>query len=252
MSYSVGQVADLAGVTIRTLHHYGQIGLLEPQDRSPTGYRQYSDADLNRLQHILFYRELGFPLTEIAAILSKPGATARAHLRRQHELLTQRIARLTDMVAAVEKELEAHSMGIALTPQEKFEIFGPNYSENYEMEAEERWGDTPAWQQSQTRTQAFTKQDWVKVKQDEDDLNRRLVAAMTAGAAPNSDEAMDLAEAHHRSIEVFYDCPYPMHRGLGDMYLADERFTRTYEELAPGLAQWLRDAIHANADRQER
>ena len=62
---------------------------------------------------------------------------------------------------------------------------------------------------------------------------------------------MDLAEEHHRSIEVFYDCPYPMHRGLGDMYVSDERFTSHYDQLAPGLAQWLRDAIHANADRQE-
>uniref|UniRef100_UPI003B3B1947 TipAS antibiotic-recognition domain-containing protein n=1 Tax=Nakamurella sp. TaxID=1869182 RepID=UPI003B3B1947 len=79
----------------------------------------------------------------------------------------------------------------------------------------------------------------------------RLAAAMTGGAAPDSVEAMDLAEEHRTSIETFYDCGYGMHRGLGDMYVADERFTRTYEVLAPGLAQWLRDAIHANADRHE-
>ena len=155
------------------------------------------------------------------------------------------------MVAAVNKELEAHTMGIQLTPEEKFEIFGPNYSEDYETEAEQRWGDTDAWKQSQQRTSTFTKQQWIEIKEAGDDLNRRLAAAMTGGAAPDSVEAMDLAEEHRTSIETFYDCGYGMHRGLGDMYVADERFTRTYEVLAPGLAQWLRDAIHANADRHE-
>ena len=226
MSYSVGQVAELAGVTVRTLHHYGQIGLLEPQDRTGAGYRRYSEDDLDRLRHILFYRELGFPLDDIATILNDPGAGTGAHLRRQRELLTDRINRLESMVAAVDKELEAHTMGIALTPEEKFE-------------------------QSQQRTSTLTKQQWIEIKEAGDDLNRRLAAAMAGGAAPDSAAAMDLAEEHRRAIETFYDCSYQMHRGLGDMYLADERFTRTYEQVAPGLAQWLRDAIHANADRAE-
>ena len=251
MSYSVGQVAELAGVTVRTLHHYGQIGLLEPQDRTGAGYRRYSEDDLDRLRHILFYRELGFSLDDIATILNDPGAGTAAHLRRQRELLTNRIGRLQTMVAAVDKELEAHTMGIQLTPEEKFEIFGPNYSEDYETEAEQRWGETDAWKQSQARTSKFTKQQWIEIKESGDDLNRRLAAAMAGGAAPDSVEAMDLAEEHRRGIEVFYDCSYQMHRGLGDMYLADERFTRTYEQITPGLAQWLRDAIHANADRHE-
>lgn len=251
MSYSVGQVAELAGVTVRTLHHYGQIGLLEPQDRTGAGYRRYSEDDLDRLRHILFYRELGFSLDDIATILRDPGAGTGAHLRRQRQLLTDRITRLRAMVEAVDKELEAHTMGIQLTPEEKFEIFGPDYSEDYETEAEQRWGDTDAWRQSRQRTAKLGKQDWVEIKEAGDDLNRRLAAAMVAGAASDSTEAMDLAEEHRRSIEVFYDCGYPMHRGLGDMYLADERFTRTYEQVAPGLAQWLRDAIHANADRHE-
>jgi DNA-binding transcriptional MerR regulator len=251
MSYSVGQVAELAGVTVRTLHHYGQIGLLVPQDRNGAGYRRYADEDLQRLQHILFYRELGFSLEDIATILDRPGADTGEHLRRQRELLGQRISRLQTMISAVDKELEARTMGIELTPEEKFEIFGPNYSQDYETEAQQRWGNTPAWEQSQARTARFSKQDWVEVKKSGDELNRRLAQAMTAGTEPNSPAAMDLAEEHHRSIEVFYDCPYPMHRGLGDMYTSDERFTRTYDQLAPGLAQWLRDAIHANADRQE-
>jgi DNA-binding transcriptional MerR regulator len=251
MSYSVGQVAELAGVTVRTLHHYGQIGLLQPQDRSAAGYRRYSDEDLQQLQHILFYRELGFPLEDIATILRDPGADASAHLARQRELLNKRIDRLQSMVVAVEKEMEALTMGIQLTPEEKFEIFGPSYSEDYEVEAEQRWGDTDAWKQSQTRTATFSKEQWVEIKKSGDDLNRRLGEAMANGAAPDSEQAMQLAEEHRRSIEVFYDCGYPMHRGLGDMYVQDERFAKTYNDVAPGLAEWLRDAIHANADRAE-
>lgn len=251
MSYSVGQVAELAGVTVRTLHHYSQIGLLEPQERTDTGYRRYSDADLERLRHILFHRELGFALDVIATILADPGATIGAHLRQQHQLLKARIARLNQMVTAVEKEMEAHTMGIQLTPEEKFEIFGPNYSQDYETEAEQRWGETPAWAQSKERTAGMSKQDWIGVKQASDDLNRRLAAAMTGGSAAASVRAMDLAEEHRLAIETFYDCPYAMHRGLGDMYLADARFSKTYEDVAPGLAQWVRDAIHANADRHE-
>ncbi|MGS0685365.1 MerR family transcriptional regulator [Nakamurella sp. GG22] len=251
MSYSVGQVADLAGVTVRTLHHYGQIGLLEPEDRSGAGYRRYSDGDLQRLQHILFYRELGFSLDDIATILSDPGADASAHLARQRELLNNRISRLQSMVSAVEREMEAFTMGIQLTPEEKFEIFGPTYSEDYEKEAEQRWGDTDAWAQSQARTATFSKQQWIEIKQAGDDLNRRLAEAMTSGAAADSEQAMALAEEHRASIQRFYDCGYPMHRGLGEMYVADERFAKTYNDVAPGLAGWLRDAINANADRAE-
>jgi DNA-binding transcriptional MerR regulator len=248
-SYSVGEVARLTGVTVRTLHHYGRIGLLEPADRSAAGYRRYSGRDLDRLQHILFYRELGFPLGEIGTILGDPAASSGAHLRRQRDLLQKRIARLTVMVRQIDKELEAKSMGIQLTPEEKFEIFGPSYSADYETEAEQKWGDTPAWQQSQSRTARFSKADWVRIKSEADDLNRRLAVAMTSGTPSSGTDAMDLAEAHRHSIEAFYDCPYNMHRGLGDMYLADERFKKTYDDVAPGLAQWLRDAIHANADR---
>ena len=251
MSFTVGQVADLAGVTVRTLHHYGRIGLLEPQERSAAGYRRYCDDDLQRLQHILFYRELGFSLDDIATILRDPGADMSAHLARQRKLLNQRISRLQTMVAAVEKEMEALAMGIRLTPEEKFAIFGPGYSQDYEVEAQQRWGDTDAWKQSQARTAQFSKQQWIEIKQAGDDLNRRLGEAMSGGAAPDSEQAMALAEEHRRSIEMFYDCGYPMHRGLGDMYVQDERFAKTYNDVAPGLAQWLRDAIHANADRAE-
>lgn len=248
-SYTVGQVAKLAGVTIRTLHHYEQIGLLEPSQRTNVGYRQYLSSDLDRLSQILFYRELGFPLEEISTLLDDPGADQTEHLRRQHELLTARLKRLQAMVDAVKKEMKANMSGINLTPEEKLEIFGEWLPEEYAEEAEQRWGDTQAWTQSNERTSKFSKDDWVRIKAETDALEARMVTALTAGEAASSSAAMDLAEEHRASIGNYYDCGYEMHRGLGDMYVADERFTKYYEDRAVGLAVWLRDAIHANADR---
>ena len=137
-----------------------------------------------------------------------------------------------------------------LTKEEQRELFGEWYSDEYAAEAEERWGDTDAWRQSQDRTSRYSKEDWVQVKAEADALNAAFVAAKRAGLAPDSPEAMDAAEAHRRHIDDrFYDLSHEFHRGLADMYVADPRFTKTYEDLEPGLAQYVRDAIHANADR---
>ncbi|MCF3134021.1 MerR family transcriptional regulator [Streptomyces olivochromogenes] len=253
MSYSVGQVAGFAGVTVRTLHHYDEIGLLVPGERSHAGHRRYTDADLDRLQQILFYRELGFPLDEVAALLDDLAAgrgDPRAHLRRQHELLTARIERLQKMAAAVEHAMEAHKMGIDLTPEERFEVFGDNDPEQYAEEAEQRWGGTDQYAESQRRAARYTKDDWKRSQAEVDAWAERYKALMDAGEPPAGERAMDLAEEHRQHISRwFYECPHELHRCLGDMYVADERFTAHYDAMRPGLAQHLRDAIAANADR---
>ena len=247
---TVGEVAKVAGVTVRTLHHYDEIGLLSPHGRTASGYRRYAEADLDRLQQILFYRELGFPLEEIAAVLDDGSASPAEHLRRRHELLTARIGRLQELAAAVERAMEAEKMGIQLTPEEKFEVFGPDYRETWEAEAEQAWGDGDPWKQSRRRTGGYRREDWQRIRTEADGLNERMAQAVTAGLAPGSGEAMDLAEVHRRHItEHYYTCGYEIHRGLAAMYLADPRFTATYEQLAPGLAHWLHDAIIANAER---
>ena len=247
---NVGEVAALAGVTVRTLHHYDRIGLLSPSGRTGAGYRQYGPADLDRLHQVLLYRELGFPLEEVATLLDAPDADPAAHLRRQHRLLRDRLERTQAMVAAVEKEMEARQMGISLTPEERFELFGDGFSDEYQAEAEERWGDTEAWAQSQRRTSAYTKEDWVRIKDETQAIQRRFAEAMQAGAPAESDRAMDVAEEHRQHItRWFYDCPPAMHAGLGRMYVEDERFTAHYEQLAPGLAQYVSTAVQANAAR---
>ena len=252
--YSVGALAEIAGISVRTLHHYDEIGLLVPSHRTPAGYREYGDSDLERLQQILLYRELGFGLDDIASILADPGTAAEDHLRRQHALLRERIARHQDTVAAIERQMEARQMGVSLTPEERFEIFGPDagkhFGGEYAQEAQQRWGSEEPYQQSRRRAALYTKQDWVQIKAEADANVAAFAATLAAGAAADTVRAMDLAEEHRQHINRwFYDCSYEIHLGLAEMYLADARFTAHYETVSPGLARYVRDAILANADR---
>ncbi|MGW6705176.1 MerR family transcriptional regulator [Streptomyces sp. NPDC054956] len=251
MSYSVGQVAGFAGVTVRTLHHYDEIGLLSPGGRSHAGHRRYEDTDLDRLQRILFYRELGFPLDEVAVLLDDPESDPREHLRRQHALLTDRIARLQRMAEAVEHAMEANKMGINLTPEEKFEVFGDKDPEQYAEEAERRWGGTDTYAESQRRAAAYTKDDWKRMQDEAADWGTRYAALMEAGESAGGERATDMAEEHRLHISTwFYDCSYEMHTCLGEMYVTDERFKAFYDSIHPGLAEHLRDSITANAVRK--
>ena len=250
MSYSIGKVADLAGVTIRTLHHYDEIGLLSPGGRSEAGYRIYEARDLERLQRILFYRELGFTLQEIASIVDDPNTDAAGHLERQRRLLMERIGRLQKMVAAVDYELEAKEMDINLTPEERFELFGNFDPEEHAEEAEERWGDSEAYKQSQRRVSSYTKEDWQKIKAEAEEITVRLAELFKSGASPESEEAMAAVEEHRQHISRwYYDCTHEIHVGLGEMYVSDERFRANYDTHAPGLSEFIRDAARANAAR---
>jgi DNA-binding transcriptional MerR regulator len=248
--YSVGEVSRLAGVTVRTLHHYDDIGLLRPSAHTASGYRLYAPGDLGRLQRVLCYRELGFSLEEITAILDDPEVDPLDHLRRQHGLLTGRIEDLQKMVAAIEKTMEARRMGIELDPRELFEVFGDADPTVHREEAEQRWRGTDAWKESRRRMAAYTKDDWTRLTAELRRIQEGLAGALRAGAPADGAVAMDLAEEHRRHIERwFYPCGYRMHRGLGDLYVEDERFAANYEQLAGGLAPYLREAIRANAAR---
>ncbi|MFC9225581.1 MerR family transcriptional regulator [Streptomyces hygroscopicus] len=250
MSYSVGQVAGFAGVTVRTLHHYDEIGLLRPGARSAAGHRRYDDADLDRLQRILFYRELGFPLEEVAVLLDNPDVDPQAHLRRQHRLLSDRIERLRKMAAAVEHAMEARKMGIKLTPEEKFEVFGDFDPDQYADEVERRWGNTEAYKESQRRAASYTKEDWKRIQAEGDEITDRFVALLDAGTSPRSEAAMDLAEEHRQWISRnHYQCDPELHACVGRMYVSDHRFTENIDKARPGLAAYQRDAILANAER---
>lgn len=249
---TVGQVAERLGVTVRTLHHYDEVGLLRPSARSHAGYRLYTDEDLERLQSAVVYRRLGFPLEQVRRLLDEEDERALvSHLRRQRDAVSSRIEELQDLVEAIDRALAKERIGVRLTKEEQRELFGDGFSDEYAAEAERRWGDTEAWQQSQERTSQYTKEQWQQIKAEAEELEAAFVAAMDGGEPPSGPGAMDVAEAARQHIHTwFYDLTPEFHRSLGDLYVQDARFTKTYDDLRPGLAQYVRDAIHANADRQ--
>ncbi|KFZ81283.1 transcriptional regulator [Amycolatopsis sp. MJM2582] len=251
MGYPVGKVAALSGVTVRTLHHYDEIGLLSPSGRTAAGYRSYSDDDLDRLQRVLFYRELGFGLETIAKVIEDPGVDALEHLRRQRALLADRIGELTRMAESVERVIAAKEAGNALTPEERFEVFGEfREPEGYAEEAVRRWGDTPQWRAA---ARPRSKEEWLEAEKSREDWVRRLLAVFDSGAPADSSSAMDLAEEHRRMLAAFMgDCDLTTHRELARLYATEPvqlGFLVREPDQRPGLGEYIRDAVHANADR---
>lgn len=242
---TVGDVARVAGVTVRTLHHYDAVGLVSPSGRSPAGYRLYDEADLDRLHAVLGYRELGFGLDDIASLLSG-GADPLTHLTRQRDLVRARIDQLTRLLGALETTMEAQMSGLRLTPEEKFEVFGGHDPEEHADEARDRWGDTDAYRQSAQRTAQYGKDDWLRIKAEAEAVTQRFADLLAAGAPADGPEAAAAVRAHREHISRwFYDLSPQMQRGLAAMYVEDDRFRRTYDDRAPGLAQYVHDAVMA-------
>jgi hypothetical protein len=143
-------------------------------------------------------------------------------------------------------------MGIQLSPEEQFEIFGDTYQQNYAAEAEQRWGHTETYRQSQRRVAGYSKQQWQQLKGESEAIEADFVRLLGAGAPADSTAAMAAAEAHRQHIVTWFnDAPLAMHRCMAQMYLADSRFADHYDRRAPGLAEYVSAAIIANADRQQ-
>ncbi|MFD5225546.1 MerR family transcriptional regulator [Microbacterium sp. NPDC058342] len=246
---TVGELASLVGVSVRTLHHWDATGLVRPESRTAAGYRTYSPADVARVHRVLVYRELGFPLADIGRMLDEPGLDVATQLRRQRELIEERIARLTRMAAAVDSILSSHASGTLLTARQQAEIFGSEWREEWGDEARERWGDSPEWTQFQRNAAHASETDRARMHAAGEQLYADLAAAMRSGAAPGDDAANALAERHRELIGALFDCTHSMQVVLSRMYVDDARFTPYFDAFEPGLAPWLADVIAANAGR---
>ncbi|MFC9114422.1 MULTISPECIES: MerR family transcriptional regulator [Streptomyces] len=255
MGYSVGQVSAFAGVTVRTLHHYDKAGLLSPGDRSHAGYRLYGEADLVRLQQILFYRELGFSLDEIAEILEDPQASPVDRLRDRQRQLREEIARLQRLAEVAERAIEVRRTGVPMTPEERFEVFGEiTFDLSYATEAELKWARSEGQREAMARAAAHTKEDWRRLMTEAAAWRAELLAAFDEGTPGDGERVMDLAEEHRLHISRWFtSCPPDMHRRIADDFVADPRAFALVVPPAqqrPGLAAYTRRAVHANADRQ--
>lgn len=246
---TVGQVAERFGITVRTLHHYDEIGLLIPSRRAASGYRVYTSADLTRLSQVIVYRRLELPLDEIARLLDEGNAVS--HLVRQRERVMARLDEMKDLVEAIDQALEKAMTNNPMTDDDMRELFGDGF-DDYRAETDQKWGETAEWKESQRRTRSYGKGEWVRIKAEGQAVEKTLSDAFRAGLPADSEEAMNAAEQHRRHVNRwFYDCPPAFHRNLGDMYVSDPRYIATYDESfgLPGLAAYCREAIHANANR---
>lgn len=255
-TWTVGEVAELAHVTVRTLHHYDEIGLLVPSERSDAGYRLYSDEDLERLHAILLYRELDLPLDAIRRVLDDPDLDREVALRSQRERLVARRRRIDAIVQAVDRALESIERGMKMSTEEIFDGFdafarAPEevraHQAEHGPEAWDRWGGTDAWKASIRRARSFSEKDWARMQEENEANEARMAALLAEGADPAGEEARAAAEAMRQHIGHFYPCSHEMHAGLADMYEADERFKGHYEERAEGLAAFVAAAVRANA-----
>ncbi|MEV3996103.1 MerR family transcriptional regulator [Streptomyces halstedii] len=257
MDYSVGQVAAFAGVSVRTLHHYDKAGLLSPGGRSDSGYRLYGDADLARLQQILFHRELGCLLDEIAAVLDGPLRDATERLRARRRALHEEIARLRHPADVAERAIAIQRTGVPMTAEERSEVFGEiTFDLSYATEADLKWGRSETHGEAMARASGHTKEDWRRLMAEAADWRADLLAAFTAGEPADGERAMDLAEAHRaRLARWFTPCPPEVHRRVADDFAADPRafaLVVPASGQSPGLAVYLRDAVHADAARTDR
>ena len=249
-TYLVSEVARLSGVTVRALHHYDAIGLLAPNARSEAGYRVYDEDDMLRLQQILLGRELGLALEDIRRSLDDPGFDHRQTLVDQRRQLEARARRTDGMIRAVDTALAAldDRQGGSMDVKQIFDGFDPA---QYEAEAQQRWGDTEAYQESAKRTKRYGQAEWRQIRDEHAAIYADAVAALRAGIAADAPEAMDVAERHRDSIgRWFYPCSPAMHENLADMWEADPRFAESIDKHGTGLTPFLAAAVRANARRQ--
>lgn len=241
MAMKVKELAGLVGISVRTLHYYDEIGLLSPEETTDSGYRLYSDENLEMLQQILFFRELDMPLKEIKQMISSTSFDKQEALRQHQKMLLEKRSQLDKLINTVDKSIKHMKGEIQMTDKEKFEGF--DFSQNpYEEEARERWGDK-AVDESKAKVAGMSK-DAQKIVSD---IYIKLASIRTA--SPESEEAQ-------KAIKEWYDClnnnfgtySPEAFKGLGQMYVDDQRFTKNIDQYGDGLAKFMCNAMGHFAD----
>ena len=247
-TYTVHELASLSGCTVRTLHHYDELGLVRPR-RAANGYRRYGPVEVDRLQQVLLYREAEMPLADIKRLLDDPAFDARNALAGHLRELRFRQERLEGLIASVEKTLASMEGGRPMKDDEKFEAFKRDLVDQNERqhgrEVRERWGDDAA-DASNAKVMGMSVEEYRRTK----DLERGIREAVLAGMAgdPAGEDGQHAADLHRQWLCAFWQegaYSKDAHAGLAEAYVADERFKAYYEAWAPGAAKFLRDAIKA-------
>lgn len=247
MDLKIKEVADLVGISVRTLHHYDQIGLLTPTKRTESGYRLYSGSDLEVLQQMLFFRELDFPLKKIKEIIESPSFDRREALLLHKKMLLEKRNRIDKILATVDKTIRYMKGEIQMSNKEKFTGF--DFGDNpYEKEARRRWGDD-AVEKSNAKIYGMSGAEREAMGDKMNAIYRRLAALRDT--PPESDDAQTAIKewhdflnqntGHHYSLDAF--------KGLGQMYVGDERFTNNIDKFGEGLAEFMCEAMAVYAEK---
>lgn len=240
----VKEVADLVGISVRTLHHYNEIGLLIPEETTDAGYRVYSDENIETLQQILFFKELGFPLKKIKEMMDRPSFDRQEALSMQHQMLLEKRKQLDKMIQTIEKTIQYSKGEIQMSNQEKFEGF--DFSHNpYEQEARAKWGDT-AVDEANKQAKSMTTFD-----QEEFNAVFHRLAALRH-LSPDSKEAQEGIQEWYQFLNKLGNYSLEMFKGLGEMYVADARFSHNIDQFGDGLAEFMHQAIEVYVSQNNR
>ncbi len=232
----IKEFAEFTGVSVRTLHYYDEIGLLTPAfvDKY-TGYRFYDENSLLRMQEILFYRELDFSLKSIGEILSSPNYDKNKALKEQKHLLTLKKERLERLISAIDGAVKGENV---------MKVFDSSDMDSYKAEAKEKWGNTDAYKQHAEKTKGYSKQKWNDLAEGMDQIMAEFALCMKNGETPDSSEAQHLVKALQDHItQNYYHCTNQILASLGQMYVADDRFTANIDRHADGTARFICEAI---------
>lgn len=236
MKMQIKEFAKFTDVSVRTLHYYDEIGLLKPAHVDKhTGYRYYDEHCLLRMQEILFYRELDFSLKSIQEILSSPDYDTLSAMKAQKHLLTLKKERLERLICAIDDAMKGDNVMSA---------FDNSEFQKYKDEAQARWENTNAYKEHAEKTKHYTKDKWNNLAGEMNAIFAQFAACMQSGESPDSAQAQDLVKALQNHITgSYYHCTDEILAGLGQMYVADERFKKNIDKHAEGTAEFVCKAI---------
>lgn len=248
--YRIGSLAKMAGVTVRTLQYYDRIGLLKPSNKTGAGYRVYREKELLKLQQILFYRELDFPLNSIKSLINKRDFNMIRALEKHKQMLEQRSIRTAGLINTVDKTIKKlKEVKTVLKDEELYEGFSKKEIRDIKKEVDEKY-DPKVVKESNENVRKMTKEQFAVVKQEGEQIAKDLASVMDKG--PASPEAQKVIARHFAHLNNFYKPSVEMYRGLGRLYIEDERFKAYYEKYAGNLAFFVQKAIDVFCDRLEK
>lgn len=247
--YKVKEVSEITGISVRMLHHYDKIGLLKPTAISESGYRLYNDNDLNLIQQILIYRELDFSLKEIKEILGNENLDLKERLKTQKQLIIDKRNRLNKIVETIENTIKDMEGEFIMNKKKgMFEGFDiEKHNKLYEDETYDKYGDSDAYKESKEKTSKYSKEDWNNIIGQIDGVYRELAELKDRDV---SDEKVQELIHNWRMIitKNFYNCSIEIFSGLADMYIYDERFTKSIDKYGEGFTNFLSEAMKYYCD----